>query len=178
MNTTRLFTPRWHRSVAAATLLAVALLGSGCASIVHNSDRRVEIASVPAGAKATVSRAGQDEVISVGTTPYVVTLDPKRGYFKGQSYTLRLELDGYAPAEVELKSKLSGWYLGNIVFGGLIGMLIVDPATGAMWNIAPEKIEQPLTQSQADLIKSGDGFVVVLASAVTDGERAAMVRVN
>ncbi|WP_174263189.1 CsgG/HfaB family protein [Citrifermentans bemidjiense] len=30
---------------------------------------------------------------------------------------------------------MNGWYWGNIVFGGVIGLLIVDPATGAMWKM-------------------------------------------
>jgi hypothetical protein len=29
---------------------------------------------------------------------------------------------------------MSGWYCGKLLFGGLIGMLAVDPATGAIWN--------------------------------------------
>jgi hypothetical protein len=30
---------------------------------------------------------------------------------------------------------MDGWYIGNILFGGLIGILIVDPLTGAMWKL-------------------------------------------
>lgn len=30
---------------------------------------------------------------------------------------------------------MDGWYIGNLLFGGLIGMLIVDPATGAMYKL-------------------------------------------
>jgi hypothetical protein len=30
--------------------------------------------------------------------------------------------------------------LGNIVFGGLIGLLIVDPATGAMWKLEETQV--------------------------------------
>lgn len=37
---------------------------------------------------------------------------------------------------VTLTTGPSGWYVGNVVFGGLIGLLIVDPATGAMWGIS------------------------------------------
>jgi hypothetical protein len=47
--------------------------------------------------------------------------------------------------------KLDGWYIGNIVFGGLIGMLIVDPATGAMWKIENEHISENLQPSQTNL---------------------------
>jgi hypothetical protein len=87
-------------------------------------------------------------------------------------------MPGHATSEVKLESSLSGWYLGNIVFGGLIGMLIVDPMTGAMYNLTPEKIEQPLSSSQAEIIRDKKGFLVVLASQTTETERAQMVRVN
>ncbi len=40
---------------------------------------------------------------------------------------------------------MNGWYAGNIVFGGLIGILIVDPATGAMWDIKENNIVMDLS---------------------------------
>ena len=40
---------------------------------------------------------------------------------------------------------MDGWYIGNILFGGLIGMLIVDPATGAMYNL-PDRVDINLDQ--------------------------------
>jgi hypothetical protein len=159
-------------------LTGLALSAGGCASIVHGGNRLLTISSDPAGAKATISKANGGEVVSVTNTPCTVSLDPKRGYFKGQSYALKLELPGYQQAEVELRAELSGWYWGNILFGGLIGMLAVDPATGAMWNIAPNKIDQKLSPAQATLLRNGEGFLVVLVSELTDAERAAMVKIN
>jgi hypothetical protein len=88
------------------------------------------------------------------------------------------ELPGHANAEAKLDSSLSGWYFGNIIFGGLLGMLIVDPLTGAMYNLTPEKIEQPLSATQAQVIREGKGLLVVLASQTTAHEREQMVRVN
>ncbi len=87
-------------------------------------------------------------------------------------------MPAYSTAEVKLASSVSGWYFGNIAFGGFIGMLIVDPMTGAMFNLAPDKIEQPLTASQAQVIRNGSGFLVVLASQITEHERVEMVRVE
>jgi hypothetical protein len=58
-------------------------------------------------------------------------------------------MPGYASTEVRLDSAVSGWYWGNFAFGGLLGMLVVDPLTGAMYNLTPEKIETPLAASQA-----------------------------
>ncbi len=36
---------------------------------------------------------------------------------------------------VTFDTKLDGWYFGNLIFGGLLGILIIDPATGAMWRL-------------------------------------------
>jgi len=41
---------------------------------------------------------------------------------------------------------LSGWYWGNILFGGLIGVLIVDPITGKMWKLPTDDITVNLSQ--------------------------------
>ena len=87
-------------------------------------------------------------------------------------------MPGRSDTEVKLNSSVSGWYWANFLFGGAIGMLVVDPLTGAMYNLAPEKIEQPLSPPQAQLLRDGKGVLVVLASQVTDSERAAMVPIH
>jgi hypothetical protein len=168
------------RCVVAAGIVGVSFFAGGCASIVHGGNRSIAISTDPPGATASIRKTGGtiNDVVVVQKTPCTVSLDPKQGYFRGQSYTLRLELDGYQTTEVALTPKMSGWYWGNLLIGGLIGMLAVDPATGAMWNITPEKIEQKLPAARSALIKNKTGFVVVLASELTPGEREHMVRVN
>jgi hypothetical protein len=157
--------------------LCLTLLAGGCASIVHNGNRTVTIGTEPSGAKATVTKA-TGESVTVQTTPCTVSLDPKRGYFKGQDYHLKLELAGYHTTEVALTPTLSGWYFGNILIGGLIGMVVVDPLTGSMWNIEPKNIQQKLSPAQASMIKNQSGFVVVLVSDVTEAERKSMTKLN
>lgn len=161
-------------------IVGASLFAGGCASIVHSGNRSISINTEPPGATASIRKSGGglNDVVVVQQTPCTVSLDPKKGYFKGQSYTLRLEMPGYQATEVELTSKMSGWYWGNLVFGGLIGMLAVDPATGAMWNIEPEKVEHKLQGGQGSLIKNKTGFVVVLVSDLTPAEREHMVRLN
>jgi hypothetical protein len=161
-------------------MVGASLFAGGCASIVNSGNREITVATQPPGATASVRKSGGSisDVVAVEKTPCTISLDPKKSYFSGQSYTLRLELPGYKVTEVELTPKMSGWYWGNLLFGGLIGMLAVDPATGAMWNIAPEKIDRKLAGGQAELIKNKSGFVVVLESELTPAERVAMVRVN
>jgi hypothetical protein len=165
------------RGPLSAALIGMSLFASGCASIVHSGNRTITINSEPPGATASV-RTEEGEIVHAQKTPCTVSLEPKRGYFKGQSYVLRLEMPGYESTEVPLKATLSGWYFGNLIFGGLIGMLAVDPNTGAMWNIEPSKVERKLNSSQAEVIKNKTGFVVVLASELTEKEKAGMTRLN
>jgi hypothetical protein len=171
---------RLVRGTLALGILGASLFAGGCASIVNGGDREISIATRPTGATASVRKSGGTimDVVAVEKTPCTISLDPKKSYFSGQSYTLRLELPGYKPTEVELTPKMSGWYWGNLLLGGLIGMLAVDPATGAMWNIAPDKIDHRLANGQSALIKNETGFLVVLESDLTAAERQHMVRLN
>lgn len=44
-----------------------------------------------------------------------------------------------------ITSSIEGWYFANILLGGgIIGMLIVDPATGGMWSLDTENISTTL----------------------------------
>jgi hypothetical protein len=132
------------KAPALALLGALAILSSGCATIVHSGPRDVPVASTPPGATVTIyDRSGQQ--VMKQTTPFTASLRPKYAYFKGQEYRVVFEMPGYQPAEVQLRSSISGWYFANILFGGLIGMVIVDPNTGAMYNLMPNKIEQSLS---------------------------------
>jgi hypothetical protein len=134
------------KTLTGAAALAISTL-SGCASIVHNGPREISIASEPPGAKVSIYNRS-NALVTTQTTPFVAQLEPKYGYFKGQTYRLVFEKDGFASSEATLKSEVSGWYFGNLVFGGLIGMLAVDPATGAMFNIVPKKVEHSLSPVQ------------------------------
>ena len=164
--------------VRACLLLGASLLAQGCASIVHGGARPLTLDSQPSGAQVTVTKAGTNEIVHRGTTPLTVLLSPKAGYFKGQSYELSFELRGYRPLRVPVRSELSGWYWGNIVFGGLIGMLVVDPITGSMWNLSPEKIAPALTPVEAARMKTGEGFIVALLADLDERHRPDLVRIH
>ena len=126
-------------------LAASPLLLAGCASIVKGSSQEVAINSEPSGASVRIVDEGGTEVFS-GVTPATARLEKKKSYFKGRDYTINLSMAGYSPREVKLERSASAWYIaGNIVFGGLIGWLIVDPLTGAMWTYSPEEVNETLT---------------------------------
>jgi hypothetical protein len=165
------------KTLALVVTCGAAAFMSGCATIVHSGPRAIPVASTPPGAKVSIYDR-DNKLVLTNTTPFVAQLDTKYSYFKAQSYRLVFEMPGHSSAEVRLDSTVSGWYWANFVFGGLLGMLVVDPLTGAMYNLTPEKIETPLTASQSKLIRDGSGVLVVLLSQVTDDERANLVRVN
>jgi hypothetical protein len=128
--------------------VALSFILSGCASIVSESTYPVSVTSAPEGAEFEVrNRAGK--VVHKGMTPGTVSLKSGAGYFKGEDYTIAFRKQGFSEQTTTLHSSLDGWYWGNIVFGGLIGLFAVDPATGAMYKL-PEGASASLTPVVAD----------------------------
>ncbi|WP_295486946.1 hypothetical protein [uncultured Pseudomonas sp.] len=121
------------RHVLPSILLTLATL-QGCASIAGDSSYPVAVSSTPPGANFEVADK-RGTVLHEGQTPAVVVLPSSDGYFKGQTYSFTFRREGFADHRVELDSTISGWYWGNILLGGVIGMLIVDPLTGAMYKL-------------------------------------------
>ncbi|MDJ0814183.1 MAG: hypothetical protein QNJ23_10665 [Woeseiaceae bacterium] len=111
---------------------------TGCATIVSDSSYPLAVNSSPHGAYFTVTDRDGIEV-NRGTTPQTVELKAGAGYFKGQTYTIVLSKEGFEDQTVSVRSSMDGWYWGNIVLGGLLGMLVVDPITGAMYRL-PESV--------------------------------------
>lgn len=108
----------------------------------------VRIDSTPSGAHVeVVDKRGT--VVHNGVTPMTVTLNRGAGFFQPAVYTVRttatpatgafrpVGVAAVAPRQAQLTAGLNGWYLGNILFPGIIGALI-DPATGAMFNLPNE----------------------------------------
>ena len=119
---------------------------SGCATIVGDSTQLVQVNSDPAGAKFQIKDNG-GEVVAQGTTPQGVTLAKSDGsYFGKKSYQITFTKDGYSPVTLPLKASANGWYIGgNIVFGGLIGWLAVDPFNGGMYTLHPKSVNPTLS---------------------------------
>ena len=68
-------------------------------------------------------------------------------YFQSnkQEYQIEIKKEGYSPKLFTISASLDGWYIGNILLGGLIGMLIVDPASGAMFKISEKQVNETLS---------------------------------
>jgi len=115
-------------------LLAPTLFLASCASIVSKSTYPVTVTSNPSGCLVAVKNS-EGEVIHQATTPTTLTLKSSAGYFRPASYTFEFTKKGGVKQIVPVNATMNGWYIGNIVFGGLIGLVIVDPLTGAMWKL-------------------------------------------
>lgn len=126
---------------------ATALALSGCASIFQGSTQPLTITSIPEAASVTVMNRAGDK-IHTGVTPVTLTVKRGAGYFKPESYRVVMQKEGYASREIVVTGGVNGWYFGNLIFGGLIGMVAVDPATGAMYSF-PENVSGTLVQDPA-----------------------------
>lgn len=163
------------KKVVLASFLSAVVLSSGCASIVSDSNWPVAINSSPDGADFIVTDKRGMRVHS-GRTPSTVTLKSGDGYFSSASYTVTIKKDGYNDKTFVIESSMNGWYVGNILFGGFIGWLIVDPLTGAMWKL-PEGQTVTLDKTVAT---NGDepALTIVSLDNIPEADRSKLVRVN
>lgn len=125
--------------VAGAATLAAILAMNGCASIASSNKPKVNIYALPQVTTYTIKDSA-GKVLLTGQTPGAALLETSRGYFKRQTYSITFSADGYSDSTQALKPTISGWYWWNILLGGAIGMLIVDPLTGAMYTLPDEVV--------------------------------------
>ena len=113
-------------------LTAAILSASGCASIVSDHTYPVAIS----GADHTPYKIKNEYGVPIasGYTPNMVTLDAHDGFFSGADYVAEVTSE-CGTSTTPINSSMDGWYIGNLLFGGIIGFLIIDPATGAMWKM-------------------------------------------
>jgi len=156
------------RSILACAVAA--LVASGCATIVAKSSQTITVTSVPAAANVSIVNKSGIPVHS-GTTPMTVTLKKGRGYFKPELYTVRFTKDGFQPREIQVRGAVNGWYFGNIIFGGLIGLLAVDPATGAMYTLKPDAVEGTLSALKLSRTNQASSLTVLLLADVPLNQR-------
>jgi hypothetical protein len=160
-------------------LLASTALLSSCASIVSHSTWPVALSSAPVGASVSVIDRGGKEVYA-GTTPAAVRLKSGAGFFQRAKYTIKFTKAGFTTQTIPLEANVNGWYFGNLFFGGAIGMLIVDPATGAMYRIPQKDVQVALAQTTAFDLNPADpaGLRIVSLDEVPASVRPLMVTVQ
>lgn len=166
-----------HTKIIDILLVALLCTGTGCSTIITGGRKDVNLRSNPSGAHVAISDE-KGVTFYEGTTPTVVTLKTGKPYFVGKKYTVSITKEGFQPATTTLKSTLSGWYLGNFIFGGLVGLLIVDPLTGAMYTLPKEQSVDLVPSASATSSVNGPSLHVVQYSEVPAALRPRLVPIQ
>jgi hypothetical protein len=131
------------KTLLCSIILAIAAISlGGCASVVSGRHAEVAFNSYPSNAHVVVHDKRGRRVSSF-MTPGVATLKRQGKYFLPASYTATIAAPGFVPAEVPIRSTVNPWILGNVVIGGIPG-LVIDSATGAAWMPRHDDIHQEL----------------------------------
>jgi len=125
---------------------------SSCASIVSKTNWPVSIDSKPEGVHVSITNKRGVEIFT-GKTPLVTKLKSGSGFFTKESYTVVMTYNGIEKRTINLECSINGWYFGNLFIGGLIGMLIVDPATGAMYKLDRKEVYEVFKETSTSQLK-------------------------
>ena len=162
-----------RKIVALCLMVVFAVSSSGCATIISGGSQQISIRSNPSDANIKIYDKKGDIIVS-GKTPYIATLKKGDGYFIPNRYRIVISKSGYGEREIMVTSRMATWYLfGNFVFGGLIGYLIIDPASGAMWTLNPAEIDEDLSDRYS-LLEQDEGLTIMLSKDVPDELREHM----
>jgi hypothetical protein len=105
-----------------------------CATIVSGRTQKVPVTTVPDGATVTMDTATQK-------SPATMLLDRRQPF-----YVIKIEKEGYKTVTVTLKRGNNGWLWGNILFGGVIG-LVIDFATNSAYKFTPQGVNMTLVEN-------------------------------
>lgn len=148
--------------IASAAFLGIL---TGCATIMGGgAAETLMVRSAPDQANVVITDESGVKVFE-GKTPTSLPLEKKKSYFSGKKYSVNIKKEDHVEQTIIVDTRLNGWYIGgNLVFGGLIGYLIVDPLTGAIWTLDTDEINVTLATSAkiSHNNKSTDGNITVL----------------
>lgn len=109
-------------------VLLVPMIAWGCASIIEGKTQAVTFNSEPSGAQVIING------MPMGVTPATITL--KKSEYDNANVTFKKE--GHQDQQANLHTKVTAWFWGNIISGGLLGSA-TDAISGAMWEYSPDK---------------------------------------
>ena len=150
-------------------LVAALLVFIGCATIISGGGaQKIPITTNPAGTRVRIIDLVHGQEVYSSQAPCTAKLRRGFSYMEKGKYKIVFEKEGYESKEVLVTGRINGWYIGgNLLIGGLIGWLIVDPLTGAMWTLEPKDITETLSGGSS-LLRQRRGLMVVLKSEVPD----------
>lgn len=156
-------------SLKITTTVLLLLFLTSCGTIIHGTTEQVGVTSSPSGATVEIDK------IKIGETPLVQELSRK------DTHSLKISMNGYESYEMIINRTVSGWVWGNIVFGGLIG-LVVDAATGGMYKLSPNEINAQLSESGRIALQDGNSdinlFVELVEKADDNWEKIGQLEIS
>ncbi|HEY3178103.1 MAG TPA: hypothetical protein VGL25_04410 [Casimicrobiaceae bacterium] len=129
---------------------STALLTSGCATLTKGTSQTITINTDPPGAVCTLTRDAKPLAV-VNPTPGSIPIEKAKG-----TVAILCKRPSYLDADGALESEFQAVTFGNILFGGLIG-IVVDAASGAMHQY-PTMITIQLIPEQCPTVSERDAF--------------------
>jgi hypothetical protein len=140
-------------------LISLSFVFTSCSSIINGSMSAVSVNSSPTNAIVKVN--GMD----AGRTPSVIKLK------RGDSHIIEVKLDGFQTYKVVTSNSIAGWFWGNLLCGGIVG-IIVDLATGNAYDVEPRVVNAQLNKDTGHLNGNiqGDSNLEIKANMYAFGE--------
>lgn len=133
-------------------ILVLAMVSSGCATILDGSSQPVNIDSSPHGARIYVNG------VEVGTTPLSMLMK------RSKSTMILAKKNGYEEQQLALQTKINNTFWVNILTGGPLGST-TDYASDAMIEYSPNMYH--ITLNPIPLLQSHEGGFAVERGART-----------
>lgn len=149
----------------AIVLVVSSSLFVSCSAIINGSKQNVSIRATPIDAEIFVD----GELAGTGTAAVKLK--------RGKEHVIEAKLEGYRVAKVTTDNSITGWFWGNCIFGGVIGMA-VDLITGSAYDVDPEHVSLNLERNKASLeIHTGEKLGELKIHSAT-GESLATVNIS
>lgn len=165
------------KKICTIAVSAVFLMTTSCASIVSKSSWPITINSTPSEAKISITDKKGIEIYN-GHTPATLELKSGSGFFGKARYQVKFEKNGFESKTVPVEFKLNGWYFGNLLIGGVIGMLIVDPATGAMYRLETKFLNETLLKKDTIGFQEKEGLKIMELSDIPEDWKNHLVQLE
>jgi hypothetical protein len=145
-------------------LLAFGLLASlpACATVVAGTTQDLAIDTEPSGASCDLKR-GAALMATVPSTPAKVNVSRARSV---DAIHLTCRKEGVGAAAATLASRFNGATVGNVIAGGLIGVL-VDAASGANYDY-PSRTLLVLVPPSFDSEAARDAYFTTAVQSIRD----------
>ncbi len=136
------------KALILVSVAGIALVLSGCATIVSGTKQTVTVNSTPQATVTITADSGQQYYS--GKTPTTIRLP------RSHTYTVKISLSGYQTQTMIIDHSINPWLFGNLFLALIWGVL--DAVDGAMWNLEPSQVNATLDTA---MIQQGSNMVFV-----------------